>query len=383
MKIGIITHWKDNDNYGAALQSYALQRYLRNLGHDAFVIRFIPKVEHHSLPQRIINFIKKPSLLKSYIKLKVKPASVNEWDKLRDFKSFREKYIAYSPVIYHGLDELKSNAPEADMYITGSDQVWHGSLNQRENRAFFLDFGGENTKRISYAASFGRNYFPCENELLFKNLLQRFSGVSMREESGVRLLKERGISAVRSLDSTLLLEGEQYNDIMDERRYKEKFVFFYTVNVGSPDELYWDQIKRYFNQKGLLCVVTTGSGYKQASEMFDGAIYDYATVPGWLSNIYNSEVVVTASFHGIAFSLKLKKNFIYMPLKGRHSAGNDRIIDLIKSVGLLDRMANNWDDVVKLIETKIDYSQLEKEMYDSILLQSKNFLTENIKNLIE
>ena len=374
MKIGIITHWKDNDNYGAALQSYALQRYLRDQGHDAYVIRFYPKAEHHSLPLRIINFIKKPSLLKAYLRVKNKPTGLKPWDALRDFQSFREKFIKYTPIDYHGLDELKANAPVADIYITGSDQVWHGSLKQRENRAFFLDFGSEGTKRISYAASFGRNYFPCENESLFKDLLQRFSRVSMREESGVEILKDRGFDAIRCLDSTLLLDEERYKSIMEERRHKERFAFFYTVNVGTPEEIYWTQLNDYLSKRGLKCVVTTGSGYKQATEMFDEAVYDYATVPGWLSNIYYSDIVVTASFHGVAFSLMLQKDFVYIPLQGKHSAGNDRITDLLESVNLMDRIALNLENACGLIDKRIDYSNLKKEVFLNLLKQSKDYL---------
>lgn len=40
MKIGIMTMWNAIDNYGGILQTYALQRYLRDLGHDAYDIRF-------------------------------------------------------------------------------------------------------------------------------------------------------------------------------------------------------------------------------------------------------------------------------------------------------------------------------------------------------
>ena len=53
MKIGIITHWKDQDNYGAALQSYALQKYLQLLGHDAFIIRYYPR-ESHAIPDHFL-----------------------------------------------------------------------------------------------------------------------------------------------------------------------------------------------------------------------------------------------------------------------------------------------------------------------------------------
>ena len=380
MKIGIITHWKDNDNYGAALQSYALQRYLRDIGHDAYVIRYYPRVERHTLSQRFLNVIKKPHLVIDYIKMKFIPDHRDTWDKLRDFSSFRERFISYSPVVYHGLEELRSNPPVADLYITGSDQVWHGSLEITENRTFFLDFGEEQTRRISYAASFGRNYFPCDNEELFKELLHRFYSISMREESGLRILRERGLNCTRCLDSTLLLDGLHYKGLMDKRRHAGKFAFFYTVNVKSPDGIYWNNLRDHFRREGIQSVVTTGSGYIPASEIFVGAKYDYAPVQGWLSNIYYSEIIITASFHGIVFSILFQKDFVYIPIGGKHGAGNDRVTDLLESMGLNDRIANSWENLRDILDKNINYSNLNNVGFDKLLQQSKCFLINSIEN---
>ncbi len=379
MKIGIVTHWKDMDNYGAALQSFALQRYLRDLGHDAFVIRYYQKSKAPTLAQKLLYVAVHPMVLINRKKNKAKLSKIPEWNRLRDFDSFRNKNIALSKSVYNGLNELKNNYPEADIYITGSDQVWGGSLVNEQNRAFFLDFGKEETKRIAYAASFGRGYFPCEDEELFKKLLSRFTAVSMREESGVQLLKERGIDSIRCLDSTLLLPLDKYQLLVSENKHNFPFAFFYTVNVSSPQEIYWEQIHALLQKKGIESIVTTGSGYLQPEEMFDGAVYDYATVEGWLSNIAYSNLVVTASFHGIVFSFLFKKNFIYMPLKAKSAKGNNRVIDLLESVGLIGRMANDWDDVERLVDVEIDYGKLNDSNFQALLEQSKEFLYKAIK----
>jgi hypothetical protein len=39
MKIGILTFWNTPDNYGQMLQCFALQTYLREQGHDTFLVR--------------------------------------------------------------------------------------------------------------------------------------------------------------------------------------------------------------------------------------------------------------------------------------------------------------------------------------------------------
>ncbi len=374
MRIGIITHWKDMDNYGAALQSYALQRYLRDLGHEAFVIRYYPESHRSTLLEKIFNLIKDPLLLFKIRRNKIIKSKLAIWNKQRDFNSFRSRNVVFSEIIYRGIDELRDNYPVADLYITGSDQVWHGSLYNEQNKAFFLDFGPNTTKRASYAASFGRNYFPCEDERYFKTILSKYEAISMREESGIEILKERGIQSIRCLDSTLLLTKEHYKALMTPRKHMEKYAFFYTVNVTETKEIYWEQIRDVFSHKGIKCIVTTGSGYKPADEIFQGAVYDYATVEEWLANVYYSEVVITASFHGIALSTILQKDFIYMPLQGKYKKGNDRITDLLESLGLTSRIATDWNQVIWLLEEKIDYSALDKGEFDTLLQQSKLYL---------
>jgi hypothetical protein len=50
MKIGIMTFWWSDDNYGQLLQCYALQKYLRDAGHDAYLIRYYPKNDYLNAP---------------------------------------------------------------------------------------------------------------------------------------------------------------------------------------------------------------------------------------------------------------------------------------------------------------------------------------------
>ena len=43
MRIGIVTFWQSGDNYGQQLQCWALQRYLKGIGHEPFLIRYLYK----------------------------------------------------------------------------------------------------------------------------------------------------------------------------------------------------------------------------------------------------------------------------------------------------------------------------------------------------
>jgi len=175
MKIGITTFWESNDNYGQILQSFALQKFLQNHGHDAFVIRYKkPSIPlSFSKKKKYWNMMKK--LLKIYplfiylynkyqdkyiYKTFNKTIDVQKTEQLRDFETFRNQNIKYSSLIYDSTEQLKQNSSEVDCLITGSDQVWHHSFLCKAGAPFFLDFGNEETIRLSYAPSFGVKYVP-------------------------------------------------------------------------------------------------------------------------------------------------------------------------------------------------------------------------------
>lgn len=379
MKIGIVTHWMAEDNYGGMLQSYALQRYLRNQGHDAFLIRFfINNSSNKSITVRIKTLLKELliyfNLFPNAQEIKKERFNYKEWIKLRNFDDFRSNHIALSSNVYFSLKEIQKNPPIADMYITGSDQVWAGDLNNPNIWIFYLAFGSQKVKRISYAASFGFSFFPGKNIDKFKELLGTFDMISVREKSGVEICKKNGFNAARCIDSTFLLNREAYISLMAPQKHQGHYAYFYTVNVSSPEEIYWSDIQGELCKKGVSSVVTTGRGYSQAKEIFNDAYYDYASVEEWLSNIYYSDVVFTASFHGIAFSLILQKDFIYLPLKGRAGGGNNRVLDLLESANLSNRIAYTSGDAITLLEEKIDYTQLDRSLLINLIDDSKKYI---------
>ena len=381
MKIGIITGGGP-DNYGAVIQSYALQRYLRDQGHEAFLISHNYKVH-----QTLIGHIKQ-TVRKSLVWIGIWPGAKSEksmkqkkkeWDKQRDFDTFRKNHIALTSRVYTSLHDIQRHYPEADIYITGSDVVWIVDLLSPNHRINYLDFGNEATKRISYAASFGSSTFPVKDIPLFRNLLSRFTMISVREANGIEFCKRHGFHAWRCVDSTLLLKKEHYMSLMSPQKHHEAYAFFYTVNVSSADEIHWRVLSDFFADKGLQCIVTTGSGFKPAEELFNGAIYDYATIEGWLSNIYYSQIVLTASFHGVAFAVIMHKDFIYLPLTNSNSQGNNRITDFLDSVGLRNRQANTAEEAFELSSQPIDYNDLQDAPLRQLITNSINFINKAIQ----
>lgn len=366
MKIGIITFWQSNDNYGQVLQCFSLQQQLIKLGHKPFLIKYVPlqKTVQTSIAEKLWKLIQVyPIFLKLRKMQKAKQAKAFALkNRQRKFDEFRVKHIITNGVIYHGLSDIQNNPPDSDCYICGSDQVWSMLLDNDENQAFYLNFGDKDTKRIAYAASFGRDVYPMELNGKLHNMLVKFDAVSVREKSGIGICKKVGIQAVDVLDPTLLLSMKEYVQIIEKPSVREKYFYTYFLNITSEKDLYWEALLDYANQHGFKSISTTSSGYFIGKEICSNTEYVYATIPQWLGYIQNAEFVATTSFHGVAFCLIMHTNFIYFPLKGVHSRANSRVISLLDYLGLHEKIFDGNMTIKQCIEHPIDWNKIEAKL---------------------
>lgn len=386
MKIGIITLWQSNDNYGQQLQCWALQQELIKLGHEPYLIRYDLE---HKFSKSI-----KPSIFKKLLKLLLiypivpflirkirerKEQKLCDYNALknieRSFANFRKDNIIMSNQVYTSLQNLRENPPKADAYIVGSDQVWAFLLDKFENRVMFLDFGEKTTKRIAYAPSFSMPSYPDRLKSLLKNNLERFDFLSVREQTGVSICKELGFNVKAVVDPTLLLDKNDYTDIKWLDVNEGSYIYLYYLNVTEEKEVEWELLKKYALQNGLKIIATPASGYIPGRELFDGAEYRYASIPQWISLIDNANMVVTTSFHGVVFCIIHHTPFVYFPLKGRFSRGNNRVLDLLKEVGLESRCYSEFNKIMK--ET-IDWNMVDFRLNDN-RLKSLDYLYQALK----
>lgn len=385
MKIGIITYWQSNDNYGQILQCYALQSFLRNNGHDAFLIRYTfigrkivkplwKKIARTFLIYPIIRDIKsKQNDKKKQSQLK----ELLEKNKIRRFDEFKKNNIVVSDFEYNNLCSLNNNPPCADLYITGSDQVWSQLLSLKENEVFYLNFGDKRTKRISYAASFGMDYYPTNLQSLLYSNLKRFDNISVREQTGVDICRNVGFSAIKVVDPTMLLDKEAYKKICSSQKFFN-YYYIYSLNITNKEDIYFEDLKTIAKDNKNNIIVTTGSGCVPAYELFNDVEYDYSTIPEWLSNINFADLVVTTSFHGVVFSLILNTPFVYIPLKGNLQKMNNRALDLLISLGLADRIKSEEKNYDEIISSTIDWNLVNNRL-SNMTMASKKYLYNNLK----
>ena len=363
-KVGIMTFWFGDSNYGQILQCWALYSFLEKKGYFPYIIRYLSLGEG-----RLKRFIRR--FLPSRNKLSPK-------DKLRDFPGFRKKYLCMSDV-YTSLDQIQRNPPHAFAYIAGSDQIWTQSLSNPQIRPYFLDFGSKEIKKIAYAPSFGMQTYPDENKPLLKELLQDFDAVSCREYSGVDICREVGICATKVLDPTLLLTKKDYVEGLNLTLNKREGIFIYSLNICNPEDIRWSELKQIAKDKSWKIQVTPASGYNESSELFDGVEYLYSTPNQWVEQIANSELVVTTSFHGVVFSIIMHTPFVYIPLKGVHSKSNNRVLDLLIDLGLISRILDDNVMIYSVIGEEIDWVTVDAKIFQYKDISSR-FLLNGLSN---
>lgn len=332
MKIGIITFWTSKDNYGQILQCYALQQYLRNKGHQPFLIRYtgpIGKKASFKLRNLYKYIIKFPTyfslLINERNSAKYEKSVVN---KNRHFDLFIKDNITCTEEIYTS-DSIMINPPKADAYICGSDQIWGGDW------AYYLDFAPDNKPKIAYAASLGGiTSFSPDYENKMKELLKRFDFIGMREQSGVDVCHRLGRKdAIKVVDPTLLLDKSDYDKIRKSSKglYNKPYILAYIL--GNPMICDIKEIYKYAQKIGLeVKYVTSGKA--------DNKEHIYPQIGEWIDLIANAEMVITNSFHGTVFSLIYNKPFITIPLKNEYSRMNTRVFELLDAVQLNDHIYN-------------------------------------------
>lgn len=357
MRIGVVTFWWSQENYGQLLQCFATLKYLQQLGHDAFLIRVRNFLEEPSaetsapLPlwKKLLSWQHWRFLLRSiyerYYQSYINSRVLNH-DVDRQFDDFREKYIVSTERVY-SHDELLQDSPEVDILATGSDMAWGVGLHHHE---YLLDFGKAETRRISIAASFGRTWESLnesEKEIC-KKYISRYDAITVREEEGVRICRNLGMAnAVRVCDPTMLLDTSVYEELMNCASIPDSSDKAFIYYIGYDDSYLTDyDIVSVLKEKNLQYHYASAGRVNALPKVFP-------TIPQWLKYIHDSRFVVTNSFHGVIFCLLFKKQFAVIPLKLEQR--NTRIQTILMEFGLEDRICRTKSQLLSAIDSKIDY----------------------------
>ena len=239
MRIGILTQPLLN-NYGGLLQNYALQKVLRDAGHDPQTIDHGNKKrswikEQLGLIIKYVFHILKPC---KYASPRYQPTKKEFSIISRNSNSFIDKYITRT-IPFSSEKELHKlvNKGQYDGYVVGSDQVWRPIYSGGFLKEMFFSFaeGKKNIYRIAYAASFGTDKWEFNPQMTKEcaRLAKLFDVITVREDSGVALCRENlGVEAIHVLDPTMLLSKDDYIQLVEAEKEP----------ISSGDLLYYIHI---------------------------------------------------------------------------------------------------------------------------------------------
>ena len=357
MSIGIFT-FPHSTSFGATLQMYALYHSVESLGYEAEVINYYNaymKAEQHISQKNRIRTMARHLL------------HHRQGRKFRNFEQSRMHH--YPNTAFSDPTKLTGLAKRYAAVICGSDQVWNPDITGGD-MSYFLDFCGEETRRIAYAPSFGISDYSVDFKNQIHGELNCFHALSVRETPGQKVVEEltgRDVSLV--CDPTFLLNAEEWYTL--ERPHpaaKQPYILYYTIRSSAS---LWNQCREFAKKKGLRIVVVGGNLLRQLKQKDKNIVYAMNIGPEeWLYLVHHAQYVVTNSFHGTAFSVNFHKDF-YL---GMSSLTNSRLHQIVDTLELGDRVIgdNNWSD-----ET-IDYESVEQRL-SPLRLSSLAYLKNALK----
>ena len=309
----VLNMWHTN-NYGAILTCYALAESLKAAGYKTKVVKYVPPNRYSPFPGGL------SEAFSSHFDLTDTVENAEDFRKLNDV---------------------------ADTFIVGSDQVWRW-WQGRFGYDYFLAGISSNKKKISYAASFGKDRFEGSSEVKDKVrfYLNDFDAVSVREDDGVEICRrDFGIDAVRVLDPVFIADRKIYDDLADAaaEKHEKPFIAAYIINKTQKAADIISAAKRFYSIESV-------------SETNDAAVDKKSakvSVEQWLYDIKNCELLVTDSFHGLCFAVM----FVYIPHLFR---GYSRIATLLNLLGLNGRSAlsDDAETFEEVLRSPIDYGKV-------------------------
>lgn len=361
MKVEIITLHRIT-NFGSMLQTYATQTAIERLGHEAEILDFVPE----GMSFKRANWPKSNTPVWKKL-LKFLPLLAVNIVAFHDVSRFLHKYIHLSPKRYKCYIDITSDLPEADFYLSGSDQVWNTQNNNSTEtlKAYYLGFVPEGKKRIAYAGSFGKNTFTEEEETIIKEYIVKYDFISVREDDGLNILRRFGIyNGVHVVDPTLLLRGDEWRKFASVKKApKPGYVFVYNLNRNG---LIKDVAKTIAKEKGLRII-----NFADTFDFILGAENRMGnTAEDFVNHIAYADYVITDSFHGTALSLNFNRQVIVV----KAPRYNSRIESILRVAGLLDtRLVRTVEEGVRSLSTPINYQivnplieEARKESYDHL-----------------
>ena len=368
MKIGIYTLHSSN-NFGAQLQSYALQKFLEDKGYEVEFVNYVSKESEKrsryrykwtSLKGILLNIMR---ILSPSIRLKISR---------EDFFNNKLHFSSH----YDSWEAMYKTPPEYDIHLVGSDQVWNIEKGFPKFHPHFLEFLPDGKARMSYASSFGTTQIDRRFIPRLRDSLQKFNYLSVREKDGVDLVRKiTGKDVQLVVDPTFLLSSDEWiKETNPTPLIKGEYILCY----GCVRSEYWARIITKAKELLDMPVVAVSTSIIMPYDV--DKFFQSAGPREFLNLFYYASYVITGSFHGLAFSLNFRRNFVVV----RQGTRMSRMESLLKHLEIDGYIIQEDNELIKLLSRPhyIDYEKVSVTLSKDIEI-SKEWLTSSLNSLKE
>lgn len=357
LRTGILTY-HFSENFGAVLQAYALRRWFLERGHEAEFVNYHPgHVEEGGDfvspwdPRRA-----KSNLKVLYLKLSsLRQRLFGDRAQAGKFERFRTHDLQIGGARIADQRDLASIRGRYDLLVAGSDQIWSPSTQRGFDPAYFLAFdAGPATRRISYAASFGRDALPAERVQEAGRLLQQLDAISVRERSGVEIVNAAAGKQATYVPDPTLLHADYDALLSSSGDQRSGHVFCYALRTGHGIRDIATSVAQRLDTEIL-------SPYNVHRRWREIGTTVHPGPEDWVRLLANAGFVVTNSFHGTIFAILFRRPFIVAGLPGAKAGLSARSRNVLAEVGLSDRFVEAGDTARArdLVEAAIDWDAVE------------------------
>jgi hypothetical protein len=383
-KVGLVCNYYIL-NYGSALQCYATEKTIKEMGHEVEVINCpnipTPKAKIQLILKLKLKQLFKPKAIAAKLR-RVKDNSTNELyvdivkNRKEKFAQFINENMTFSKEI-HQFEELYKLSGKYETVVLGSDQL----LNPKDIILGYhtLSFVPDNIQKVAYAASFGLSKLPVSVKSKAQKELSRFDKFSAREIRGAEIYKElTGKQVQVVVDPTLLLSRTEWDEISGkEPIIKDRYIYCYFIGLNGMHRNIAKKLAEITGYK-IVSIRHIDEYIKEDENFGDIAIND-AGPKEFVNIVKNAEIILADSFHATIFSVIFNKKFFVLNRFANNSSQstNSRIDSLLEMLKLEDRRIENIGDIENRYNEMIDYEKVN-EILKNWSGESKEYLKESL-----
>lgn len=363
-------------NHGSVLQTYALCRFVNEVCKEMGLECNYRIIDLFTESQKNLYSIFRPlSNVKNILKDLLALRYIHKLkSRKRRFMQFIKRHIPLT-IRYDSTDELKKHPPVADIFLSGSDQIWNVRTTDFST-AYYLDFVSNDCKKISFATSFGPLKIDWERYGvdIYQDLLKSYDMISVREEESaynVEFLTGQRPEVIA--DPAFLLDKSDWMQIENQEiREESPYILLYAL---EPSKAQLQAVRLISNKLNLRVMVLR---YNNKNDWFNAFGKRYDAGPSeFLSYLSKASLVLTSSFHGTAFSIIYQKPFYV--LDGEKDA---RISSILVNTGLSSRSIDTCNETGLDIE-EINLSKPDFHNAEVFMIQNREKAKQFIKNAIK